>query len=157
MDTLDFDAMIDFDFLPVKTPRSEPPTEPPTMLLDFDSIPVTKIVEVNADVINETVIATPSKAKTYLATEEDYWGWKELRDFVVAEIEKYHGPQPRDFTKEASIFKSFMTRYPDNAVSIAKFAFGPVAKGMWRGAPISVTRFCKASDPYFSDVIIASL
>jgi hypothetical protein len=37
-------------------------------------------------------------------------------------------------------------------VEIAKFAF-EILDGRWRGAPVKITRFCKASDPYFAQPI----
>jgi len=87
---------------------------------------------------------------------ESTWGWQDLRDYVVREIEARHGPQVRNPKTESSIFKSFLTRWSDQAVSIAKVSF-EVHNGMWRNAPISVNRFCVASDPYFAAVIAANL
>jgi hypothetical protein len=112
-----------------------------------------------APVVTEQVKVTPvaSAAVAYAMKSEDVWGWSDLRDFVIREIEQRHGPQVRDPKKEASIFKSFMSRWPEQAVGIAKAAFGPVYDGMWRNAPISVNRFCKASDEYFAAVIAERL
>ena len=87
---------------------------------------------------------------------DESWGWQELRDYVIREIERRHGPQVRNPKTESSIFKSFITRWPDQAVAIAKTAF-EVHNGMWRNAPISVNRFCKASDEYFAAVIAKNL
>ena len=84
------------------------------------------------------------------------WGWQDLRDYVIREIEKRHGPQVRDPRKEQAIFKGFMTRWPDQAVAIARSAFN-VHDGMWKSAPISVNRFCKASDPFFAEILAARI
>ena len=82
----------------------------------------------------------------------DHWAWSDLRDYVVSQIETRFGAFPRDAKKEAGIFKSFLARHGDDAVAIARFAF-EVEDGYWAGAPISVNRFCKASDPYFAEKI----
>lgn len=107
-------------------------------------------------VVVETVTVRPSQAAGYALRSDDAWGWNDLRDYVIREIEKRHGPQVRDPKKEASIFKSFLTRYPESAVAIARAAFD-VHDGMWRNAPISMNRFCKASDAYFADIIAKNL
>ena len=125
-------------------------------MLDFglglDTKPLIIAVESTVPVVQETVRVVPvaSQSVAFVMKPEDGWGWSDLRDFVIREIEKRHGPQVRDLMKEAGIFKSFMTRWPDQSVAIAKVAFGPVNDGMWQNAPISVNRFCKASDQYFS-------
>lgn len=135
-DLLDFD-LIDFD--------EEPATAPNTVVQQV--VPVV-----------ETKVTTVSEAVSYKLKGDDTWGWQDLRDYVIHEIERFHGPQPRDLRKESGIFKSFMTRYPDGtSVAIARAAFGAVHQGMWRNAPISVNRFCKASDVYFGDVIKSRL
>jgi hypothetical protein len=103
-----------------------------------------------------TVVAKPSQAAGFVMRDEQAWGWQDLRDYVIREIEQRHGPQVRDPKKEAAIFKSFLTRWSDSAVAIAKAAF-EVHGGMWRGAPISVNRFCLASDEYFAAVIAKNL
>lgn len=110
----------------------------------------TTVVE-TIPVVEETVTVRPvaSQAAGYAMKAETAWGWQELRDYVIREIEKRHGPQVRNPKTEASIFKSFMSRWPEQAVAIARSAFD-VHDGMWHNAPISVNRFCKASDPYFA-------
>lgn len=81
------------------------------------------------------------------------WEWRDLRDYVMREMESVHGPQVRDSLKEKSIFSSFIKRHGAvDAVAVARYAFG-FSKGMWANAPISVNRFCKASDPFFADPI----
>lgn len=109
--------------------------------------------------VTEQVTVTPvaSTASSYVMKDDTVWGWSDLRDYVIREIEKRHGPQVRDPKKEASIFKSFMSRWGDQAPGIARAAFGPAHDGMWRNAPISVNRFCKASDEYFAAVLAARL
>lgn len=111
------------------------------------------------DVVQETRVIQPSAsaAAGYLMRPDAEWGWSDLRDFVIAEIEKRHGPQLRDPKREKSIFQGFMNRWPENSVGIARAAFGPAHNGMWRNAPISVNRFCKGSDVYFSAIIAERL
>jgi hypothetical protein len=85
------------------------------------------------------------------------WGWEELRDYAVSEMERLHGPSPRDTKKETVIFQAFFDHYGNMAVPIAQFAFGPACKGIWKGAPISVPRFDRVSYSYFGDVIHTQL
>jgi hypothetical protein len=126
-------------------------------MLDFDLNlkPATIAVKDVAPIVKETVTVMPVKTQgaSYVMKDEQAWGWSDLRDYVMREIEKRHGPQVRDPKREAGIFKSFMSRWPEQSVEIAKTAFGPVYDGMWHNAPISINRFCKASDGYFAQVI----
>jgi hypothetical protein len=108
--------------------------------------------EETVPVVAERVTVTAVAGATYLMKPDAQWTWEDLRDYVTGQIEQYHGPQVRNAMKEASVFKSFLARHGEKAVGIARFAF-EVQRGMWQRAPISVNRFCKASDPYFSDVI----
>lgn len=107
-------------------------------------------------VVTERVRVTPVSGAAYLLKEDSQWTWEDLRDYVMGQIEQYHGPQVRHAVKEASIFKGFLKRHGDKAVAIARFAF-EVQRGMWQRAPISVNRFCAGSDPYFADVISGRL
>jgi len=108
-------------------------------------------------VLTETVTVIPvrSVAKAFVAKADAAWEWRDLRDFVVTSIEARFGVFPRDERKEASIFKAFLSRQP-KAVAIARYSF-EVLDGHWGGAPISVNRFCLASDVYYADVIAARL
>lgn len=137
------DTMIDFGFEPVVT-RTRPQAN--------------IVVATNVPQVVETVTVTPrpSQAAGFVLRPDSDWGWQDLRDYVVREIERRGGAVVRNPKTEASIFKSFMTRHPDKAVAIAKAAF-EVHDGMWRNAPISVNRFCKASDEYFASVIATNL
>lgn len=83
---------------------------------------------------------------------EEQWGWREIRDYVVSEIEARTGPFPRIIYKEEAIFKRFFKDWGDQAAPIAKFAF-EVERGKWGGAPIAIGRFSKNSDPYFAEPI----
>lgn len=103
------------------------------------------------------VVRRPSEApRSDLLVPTDDWGWEELRDYVVARIEEIHGAFPRDFRKETGIFKRFMSTYGQAAPLIAQYVF-EVKDGRWKGAPVSVNRFCKASDPFFAEPILAFL
>lgn len=118
---------------------------------ELDRQGVTRMVTTEV-VVEETVKVIPkaSTSRAYLGKTD--WAWDDLRDYVVAEIEARFGAFPRDSRKESGIFKSFLARWPEQAQAIAKYAF-EVSDGRWAGAPISVNRFCKGSDPYFAQVI----
>jgi hypothetical protein len=130
---------------------------------------VTQVVtEVPAVVEKVTVTRVRDTSVGYLGKDDKDWAWDDLRDFVVHEIEARHGAQARDFRKESGIFKGFLSRYgvtdadgkvidATTPVALARLAFSPVFDGMWRSAPIAVTRFTKGSDPYFGDVLLKRL
>lgn len=112
-------------------------------------------VAVVEDVIPE-VIETVTVRRAPQRPEADIWDAEQLLVYVASEIQQVHGPFPRDPKKESGIMRSFVSRWGDQAGPIAQYAF-EVAKGMWRNAPISITRFCKGSDPYFAQVIAEQL
>lgn len=132
-------------------------------MIDFDAIrraaagqkPVSKIAPA-APAVRETVRLTPVAGAAYLLKADEDWTWEDLRDYVMAQIVMYHGPQVRNPVKEASIFRGFMSRHGEKAVGIARFAFEQ-QRGMWQRAPISANRFSKGSDPYFADTIAKRL
>jgi hypothetical protein len=105
----------------------------------------------------EKVVAG-SVSKTYLTGSEHGidWTWEQIRDFVVAGIEQNVGYFPRNPLTESGIFKSFKSRWGDLAGPIAIYSID-VAGGWWQNAPISVNRFCKGSDAYFSAIIAERL
>ncbi len=109
-------------------------------------------------IVRESVAVTarPSEGRTHLLAPSAAWGWEELRDYVVQQIEARFGAFPRNFKTEHSIFKSFATRWGQQAGPIAVHAF-EVLNGFWAGAPISVNRFCKNSDVYFAAEIAQKL
>lgn len=124
---------------------------------ELDTQRTSRIVRTTTEVVIEEsvkVVHRPSTSRAYLGKSE--WGWDDLRDYVVAQIEERFGPFPRDSRKESGIFKAFLARWPEQAQAIARFAF-EVEDGRWGGAPISVNRFCKNSDKYFSAVIAERL
>lgn len=101
--------------------------------------------------------APMSTAASYLARPPGQWGWSDLRDYVVAEVEARHGPiQGRDPAREAAIFKRFLRQWGDLAVPIARFAFAPPQDGHWSGV-VGITRFCKAADVDFAGPIAERL
>lgn len=106
--------------------------------------------------VTVTPVNRPSKPSTHLLKSEEQWDWRQLRDYVVTQIEAIHGTQPRDALKEKAIFSGFINRWGAKAPLIAKAAFN-VHGGVWKSAPISVNRFCKASDPFFSEPIAERL
>lgn len=102
------------------------------------------------------VTLMPSEGRAYLTKDPSAWAWSDLRDYVVHEIEARFGVWPRDSKKEFGIFTRFAKEHGADAGRIAKFAF-ETHNGIWAGAPISVNRFCKGSDPFFADPIKARL
>lgn len=96
------------------------------------------------------------QAKRWLVDTTAEWGWEELRDYVVGEIQDRQGPIPRDPLKEAAIFKRFVKQWGERAKPIAQYAFG-VCDGKWAGAPVGVNRFCKGSDEFFAEEIVRRL
>ena len=140
-------------------------------MLDFDSLPTAtrpastgeektrtatvKVVD-QAPQVESVVTVTPVRqqsAASHLISTGEQWSWQQLRDYVVTQIQHFHGPQPSNPVKEKSIFTGFLSRWGSDAVIVAKAAF-EVHEGMWHSAPISVNRFCRASDAYFAAPIL---
>ena len=117
---------------------------------------VHEVAETVVEVTQEVTVTRRSESRTHLLKDSEAWGWEEVRDYVVSEIEDRFGAFPRDQRKEAAIFQRFCNTYGGAAPIIAQYAFG-VCGGWWKNAPIQVTRFCKGSDPYFADPILAAL
>lgn len=137
--------MLDFDSLPAASPvatRTE------------QTVTTTSVVD-RAPQVESTVTVTPvrSRSASHLINTGQEWTGQQLRDYVISQIQHFHGPQPSNPMKEKSIFDSFVSRWGSDAVVIARAAF-EVHEGMWRSAPISVNRFCKASDAYFAAPIL---
>jgi len=128
-------------------------------VLDFD-VDLTQPKSRIQPVLTEEVTVRPVQGQTAtvrVALDPSAWNWSDLRDYIMSEVERRHGPQVRDAKKEAGIIKAFIGRWGiEQAVAIAKVAF-TVHDGMWRNAPISINRFCRASDPYFAGVIAKNL
>lgn len=125
-------------------------------LVNFDddvAETTTSSASVSTTVPVATQVATtrlvPSASSKHVLKPVEAWGWEEVRDYVVSSIETIHGPFPRNFKTEGSIFKSFCNRWGAQAGPIAQMAFTHF-EGMWKGSPISVNRFCIGSDKYFS-------
>lgn len=109
------------------------------------------------EVVEQITVRPAYTAPTaHLAKEDADWNWGDLRDYVIGQIESRVGIFPRDHHKEMGIFKSFAARWQDQALPIARYAFESM-NGYWRGAPVKVTRFCKASDEYFAKPIAEHL
>lgn len=117
---------------------------------------VVKAIDTVSVTDTATVRSKPVEGRGFVGTDPTGWSWQDLRDYVVHEIEQRFGVFPRDPVREASIFKSFASRWGDRAGRIAVVAF-EVHGGRWHGAPIAVTRFCKNSDPYFAEPIAQRL
>jgi hypothetical protein len=111
--------------------------------------------------IEEEVAIIPRQAPpdtTHLAIPAEEWTWQQLRDYVINQIERTVGVQPRQPSfKEEAIFTGFIKRHGARRASqIARHGF-EVCRGYWKNAPISVNRFCANSDPYFAAPIIEHL
>lgn len=118
--------------------------------------PKTPEVVEAAPVVTQRVTVQQVPSRTDLTLDEQQWGWSELRDYVVAQIIAHHGPFPRDSKKEYGIFNRYFKEHGQAGIQVAKAAF-EVYNGYWRGAPISINRFSKGSDPYFVEPILARL
>lgn len=115
---------------------------------DLDRQGVTRLVKTEMVIEEEVVVRQrPSVARRHLLNQE--WGWEEIRDYVVTEIEKRIGQFPRVIYKEDAIFKRFVREWGDQAAGIARYAFETM-DGRWGGAPININRFCEKSDPFFA-------
>lgn len=98
----------------------------------------------------------PRRAVTDLLDSTENWTWQQLRDYVLRACAERHGPAPVDDIKTSAIFKAFHARWGTLAGPIARFAYQQ-QDGYWRSAPVTPTRFCKASDDYFAAPIAERL
>lgn len=131
-----------------------------TVLDETDEDVETVTIKDTIPVVTETVTVRPvrrvEQGKTYVGTNPTDWDVDALLSYVATQIQRLHGPFPRDAKKERAIMSSFLSRWGKQAGPIAQYAF-EVSGGMWRGSPVGMTRFCKASDPYFGQIIIDRL
>lgn len=112
----------------------------------------TTLVESVVPVVEETITIKPRLRPVIKQTQVD---WEQVRDYVLEQIEKAHGPQVHDERKANTIFMAFAARWPEQAMEIAQYAFEE-SKGFWKGSPVLVARFHRTSDNYFA-VPIATL
>jgi hypothetical protein len=98
----------------------------------------------------------PAAKPIHVPVSTSAFEWEKVRDYVVDRILAVHGPFPRDIRKENTIFMGFVGRWEDVSMKIARYAF-EVAGGEWLGAPVSVHRFHKTSDPVFAAQISSKL
>lgn len=140
--------MLDFDSLPARTTtrNSAALEEKSTTIEVVDRAPQVE------SIVTVTPVRQQTSASHLIATGEQ-WTWQQLRDYVITQIQHFHGPQPSNPIKEKAIFSGFLNRWGNDAVTVARAAF-EVHEGMWHSAPISVNRFCKASDAYFAAPIL---
>lgn len=137
------------------TPRTGETAEPQQPLVQ-PGPDTSMAVTTPAATIELSVTQVPSQARGYLSRPYTEWDWQDLRDYVVHEVEVRRGLFPRSGKKEYGIFSRFLSTYGDLSGLIAKYAF-EVCDGTWRGAPISVNRFCKASDEFFAIPILEAI
>lgn len=127
------------------------------MLRNFDTdLDVQQTTRIVTTVPTVTSTVRTHESREHLLADESDWGWQALRDYVVSSIVDKFGPFPRNTNAEIGIFKAFKKRWGDDAILIAHAAFD-VYDGYWQNAPISVTRFCLNSDPYFATPIAERL
>lgn len=93
---------------------------------------------------------------TYAGKRPEDWAPEDLQAYVISQIEQRFGPFPKEPARIASTFRAFCGRFGKMAGPIAVVAF-ETYQGKWKGAPVSWQRFCKNSDPYFSQEILARL
>ena len=109
-----------------------------------------------------TVQRMTEPERRYLLKPDGEWTAADLRDYVVSEMLRVHGPSVwvRDPAKELSIFKKFVCDFCETsmelAVAIARLAYGQ-HKGIWRDTPITPARFSKGNYRYFADPLLAQL
>lgn len=130
---------------------------PPANTASSTPAPFIKPQTQTAPTVIQRVTVEPVAARSDLLVEAERWGWAELRDYVVAQIQTRFGAFPRDARKEYGIFNRYFTAYGMDGIRVSEFAFGPVCEGWWGGAPISINRYCKASDAYFTEPILVRL
>lgn len=121
-----------------------------------DALQSSSQIQVAPVVTQSVTIRRPETRATHVSAQSSAWTWENLRDYVVSRIEATSGPFPRDPLKEKGVFSGFVTRWGVLAGPIAEFAFETM-EGRWKGSPVSVNRFCKASDPYFAKEIAERL
>jgi hypothetical protein len=121
--------------------------------IDVDPTLRRTVVEIHTSVTTVSeelaIIREDARPRSYVSQNDEHWDWEALRDYVVEQIEKRHGMFPREGAKEKAIFARFIKDWGPRAAPIARYAF-EVRGGIWKGAPIKVTRFTKACDPYFA-------
>lgn len=102
--------------------------------------------------------ATPITPAAHLIKPDEQWTPEDLRDYILAEVIKRQpsAAQRRNAAAEMAICRSFCQRYGANAPRIARYAF-TIAQGWWNNSPVGFTRFSKASDAYFAEIIIGRL
>lgn len=128
------------------------------MAQDIDEVqPIkTEVHRVEMGTVQERVIATPERDTPDRIVSTPSHEWEKVRNYVLDQIERCHGPFPRDVRQENTIFMAFAHRWEGQAMKIARYAFTE-AKGMWMGAPIAVHRFGKTADSVFAKPIVEKL
>lgn len=106
-------------------------------------------------IVHPTTVARskPTAHKSHLVTHNmQRWTWRQVRDYIIEQIEARQGAQHQEVAKDAGIIKAFCNRWGDLAPHIAQYAY-ETADGVWDHRPITVLSFCKAGDARFASVI----
>ena len=92
-------------------------------------------------------------SKAYLMKDYEDWDWRDLRDYVESSYEGRSENYQTNSVQEASIFRSFLKRWPDNrGILIARYAI-TICDGLWNGIPVTPLNFRKDYDEVFADPI----
>jgi hypothetical protein len=85
---------------------------PLSALLPTNPAPTLTVEEAVRMVREEVGIQPQGPSKTtHIALADEQWGWEQLRDYVVTQIEKVNGIFPRNRITEKAIFTSFAKRW----------------------------------------------
>jgi hypothetical protein len=101
-----------------------------------------------------STVRPSATSRTHLISGE--WDWRQVRDYVLTEMEERFGPQTTDSHKLIGIFKGFSARWGEQAGPISRYVFESCG-GMWQGKRVTVTSWCKGADPYFATPIAERL
>lgn len=101
-------------------------------------------------------VVVDATSATYVGMDPMQWGWRELRDYVVARQTRLHGSiERKDPAVEAGIFKGFLGRH-ERAVEIAVYVM-EVCDGTWGRSMVGVGAFTKAADDWFANPILSRI
>lgn len=107
--------------------------------------------------ITSTIEVVPvGVGQSWRLRPEAEWGERELRDYIAAQMAERGVASPMEPWRELTVVKSFLKRHGAKSVRIARYVFERL-DGNWRGQPVTFSRFCKGSDPYFAEPIARAL
>lgn len=120
------------------------------MLRNLDPVDLGQQVVVKTNVaVNRQRYEDRAEAEDVFSKPAEEWTDRDLRLYVVTEIERRFGKWERNFVTEASTFKRFHKDWGVRGVKMAQYLFDTL-DGWWQGQPVTVNRFCRGADPYFA-------